>query len=133
MNELSSKLLTLFPEIREYVFEGDEKLPNVMMGHVASWIKKSYNEKNQGNLEHRSIVNRIRELRDWCIDLDDGSEAYTVYVVSLYETICEDQKPHLLIPLITEKEDFMANKDYLTAWVGVENYEAILKNWNKKV
>ena len=67
------------------------------------------------------------------LSVNDESEAYTVYIVSLYEPICEEKSTHSLIPLITEKEDFVANREYLTAWVGAKNYETILNNWNKKV
>lgn len=132
MNNISEKLISLFPEIKTHVFTGDEELPHVMMSHVADLVKKTFNEKNEGNQEYQSIISRIIELRDWCINNEDDSDAYTVYIISLYETICESQKTHPLIPFITEKEDFLNNEEYLTAWIGAENYDQILKDWNRR-
>lgn len=115
------------------IYDGDEESPYLVAEYICDFVKKTYNPKNEGNIEYQSLLSRIRELRDWSIGVDDESEAHTVYIVGLYEELCMFEGTHSLIPLITEKEDFIRNKGYLTSWIGSGNYEQILQKWPRKV
>jgi len=131
MNYISLKILEIFPEIKLDILEGDEELTYVMMGHVCHYVMNTYDKNSTGSLEQRDLLSRIITLRDWSEDQDDESEAYTVYIVGFYETICETKKTHDLIPLITQRTDFINSKEYLQTWIGSENYDQILKKWTK--
>jgi len=131
MNYISLKILEIFPEIKLDILEGDEELTYVMMGHVCHYVKNTYDKSSTGSLEQRDLLSRIITLRDWSEDQDDESEAYTVYIVGFYETICETKKTHDLIPFITQRTDFINSKEYLQTWIGSENYDQILKKWTK--
>jgi hypothetical protein len=62
---------------------------------------------------------------------DAGDDIYTILVVGFYENLFEAQSTRALLPRLMPLKDLTQNADYLRQWVGAENYEKALKEYDR--
>jgi hypothetical protein len=128
MKHLTNEILQRFPEVAPSVFEGDEELPYVMMAHLSHWVLL---QAKAGPAP--GLIPRIKEFSKWCETQPRGDDAsddiWTVYVVGFFEEMFEDEKTRSIIPTLATRQELIANRDYLIAWVGWQAYEAALKKF----
>ncbi len=129
MNLLLKKITHFFPEIDKKQLEENIDLPYLMMSSISEWVI----DKSKNGLS-MDLIKRIIEFSKWCKTIPEGNSAtndiHTIFVCSFYETICENKSTQFLIKKITSKKDFMMNETYLQNWIGVKNYEQILKSYD---
>lgn len=128
MKELTDEILKRFPEVEASVFEGDDELPYLMMGHVADWVLTQV-----GPPLAPGIVNRVVDFCSWCTSHPRGDTAaddiLTIWTVGFYEKMLENEATHPLIPEIVTKQELINNREYLVNWVGQDAYVAALKRY----
>jgi hypothetical protein len=128
MRILYDEILRRFPEVRPSLSDGEEDLPYLMMGHVASWAQRL--SPTEINTE---AIARVQAFIRWCEEQPRGETAaddiLTVLVVGFYEKLFETEDTRALLPKFVAKEDFIKNAEYLKTWVGAEKYEQATKHF----
>jgi hypothetical protein len=132
MRILYDEVLRRFPEIRNRLSEGDQELPYLLVGYLADWLKETPSDEITP-----ALVKRVVEFTRWCegqpSGRDAGDDIPTIMVVGFYEKLFEHESTRLLIPHLMPREHVTRNADYLRQWVGDENYEKALRQYDRKV
>jgi hypothetical protein len=129
MKTLYTEIVRRFPEIRSKISEGDEELPYLLISFLADWLKE------MGGAITPSITERIVAFVHWCESQPSGKDAgddiFTILVVGFYEKLFEAKSTRALLPRFLTPQDMTANVDYFRQWVGTENYEKALKEYDR--
>lgn len=130
MNTLYTEILQRFPEIQNRLSEGDEELPYLLMNYLADWLKELGEELTP------AIVERIVEFARWCENQppgkDAGDDIYTILAVGFYEHLFDSPSTRRLLPHLISCDELKNNADYLRHWVGEENYNRALQEYERK-
>lgn len=122
MEKLYHEICVRFPEVSSQVHRGDEKLPYLMMGHLAEWLKSTPQTAITPEL-----LARVQAFAAWCEEQPSGRTAgddlLTILVVGFYEKLFQAEHLRALLPQLISKDTFTQNAEYLRTWVGDENYE----------
>lgn len=128
MKKLTYEILEHFPEVCNSVFDGDEDLPYLMMGHLADWVV----EQAASPLDSK-LQKRIVDFCNWCLLQPRGESAdddiLTIWTVGFYEKMFENEATHPLIARLVTKEDLLSNREYLLSWVGEDMFQKVLKTY----
>jgi hypothetical protein len=132
MKILFDELLARFLEITNKVQEGDEEMPYLSMGYLVEWLE----ETGQKGFDS-AIVQRLVDFAKWCESQPRGETAsddiWTMYVVALLENLLLHEHTKSLIPHLTSKTDLEADKQYLVTWVGRENCDEVLEQFQQNL
>ena len=128
MNNLCNEILRRFPEIKSLCSDGDEELSYLLMGYIVEWLdsigKSGFSEE---------IIQRVITFSEWCEEQPREKSAsddiWTIFIVGFYENLFQEKYTKILIPKLMPKADMIANRDYLTNWVGKDEYESVLKEY----
>ena len=129
MTALYNEIRERFPEIHCRIYDGDEKLPYMLMGHLAEWL---------GSLPLAEltphITKRLVSFCTWCEQQPRGEQAgddlLTILMVGLYEKIFQFDSTRTLLPKLMSRKDLAGNAEYYRKWVGEANYKSALKKYN---
>jgi hypothetical protein len=126
MKILYDEISRRFPEVRSSFSEGDEELPYLVMGHLASWLKTLPKEALTPEL-----IARLVSFTKWCEEQPRGKDAcddlFTMLSVSFYEELFDTDTMRELLPRFISRAQFVATADYFRAWVGTDNYDKALR------
>lgn len=128
MKALSTEMLRRFPELQSKIIEGDEELPYVMMNYLSDWLI------TPGVASEPAVIKRVVAFVRWCESQPPGKSAdddlRTILAVGLIEHLIESPTARTLVPHLLSREVFTSNADYFRHWVGQENYEQTLKQYD---
>jgi hypothetical protein len=128
MTDVCSELLRRFPELRNRMSEFDQASPHLAMNALASWLQEL------GDGLAPSIAEQVIEFSQWCETqprgTDASDDAYTILVVGLYEPLFESQATRRLVRRLLSKADLLNDPSYWRQWVGSENYEKALLEYD---
>jgi len=123
-----NEILQRFPEISGKIRDYAD-LPYVLMGCIADWLKKLRPEELTPEL-----IGRISAFAKWCEEQPEGktasSDIYTIYIVGFFENLFDSDTSRVLLPKLFSKEDFVRNEKYLKTWIGEEDYNKALKQYD---
>jgi hypothetical protein len=129
MKALYTEILQRFPEVQSRISEGDEELPYLLMGYLADWLKEL------GDAVTPAITERVVAFARWCENQprgkDAGDDLLTVFVVGFYEHLFGSASTRHLLPHLVSRADLTRNADYLRQWIGAENYERALQEYER--
>jgi len=132
MKKLYDEISRRFPEICGDFGEGDEELPYMVMGYLASWIKRLPQEAFTPEL-----VDRLVSFAKWCEEAPRGDDAsndlLTILCVGFYEHLFDSEITRSLLPRFIAREDFIAGPGYFRVWVGADNYDKALKHFETEL
>ncbi len=101
------------------------------MGDLVDWL----DSKGENGIDENTI-RRLVEFADWCKLQPRGEtcsdDICTISVVAFYENLFLHEHTKWLIPRLTSKEVVEQDKDYLVAWVGQENYEKVIEQFQRE-
>ncbi|MFS8084503.1 MAG: hypothetical protein ACMG6H_02660 [Acidobacteriota bacterium] len=120
-----NEIVRRFPEVSSFVADGDEELPYVMASYVVEWLLGVAQP-----VLAPDTIRRVVDFHLWCADQPEGNsasdDAFTIETVALIERLFQHDELLPLIPHLMSMDDFVANREYLIAWVGADRYEAAL-------
>jgi len=129
MKQLYAEILQRFPELQSRVSEGDDELPYLVMGYLADWLKEL------GDAVTPEIIERVVAFARWCEShsrgKDAGDDVLTIFVVGFYEHLFDSACTRRILPRLIPREDLKRNADYLRQWIGVENYDMALQEYDR--
>jgi hypothetical protein len=133
MKILFDEIRTRFPEFIEEVemyVEVEYDAPYLAMGYLADWL----DSKGENGFDP-TIVQRLVDFAKWCESQPRGKDAsddiYTILYVAMYEALFLRQHTKCLIPRLMSKKDLEENKQYLVSWVGQDNYDKALEQFQE--
>lgn len=124
MKELYEKIKQTFPEIT--ILKDDIDAPYSMMHEIVYWLQSKHT-----CCTDKDIIKRLVQFKDWCINCEEGSSAeddiWSIFVVAFLEGLFKNEKTRILIPYLISRNELLQSRDYFTSWVGVKNYDEVLK------
>jgi len=127
MQKLFDEIFNRFPEIRDRLADEDPSLPFLVIRHLVDWLGELHPSQLTPDLNRRLV-----DFADWC-EQERGPTAetdpYTIWVVGFFENLFDSASTRRLIPKLKPKEELVANAEYLRCWVGAENYELALREY----
>ncbi len=131
MKALHDEIFRRFPELVSRIHPGDEDLPYSLMIYLADWLKDLAPEAFTADL-----VQRLVAFTQWCLSQPEGKTAsddlHTILVVGFYEHLFDAESTRALLPHFISREEMLQNAEYLRSWVGVEDYEKALREYNRR-
>jgi hypothetical protein len=116
-----------FPEIAKDV-DGKEESPYAAMDALIDWLDL----KGENGFE-ATICQRVVDFANWCEMQPPGENAsddtYTIMIVAMHEGLFRHQYTKGLIPQLMSKTDLEASKPYFVSWVGQDNYDKTLEQF----
>lgn len=128
MKVLYDEIVRRLPEAVPWIYD-DEEDPYLVMASLVRWLDTI-------GLEGASpeLISRLVDFTTWCEKYPRGETAeddlYTALVVAFYEHLFESRRTRPFIPLLLSKEDLLKNAAYLRQWVGKEEFELALQEYN---
>jgi hypothetical protein len=120
-----------FPEIVPQLCDGDEELPYLYFSQIAWWIG-SLNPSEVSD----DIIERISSFADWCSSQPEGEDASddlgTILMVGLFESLGSSESGRKVLSRIWPVDYVLASREYLTQWLGSDDYERLLKEYKRK-
>jgi hypothetical protein len=130
MSTLRDEIVSRFPELVDRL--DDEDGDYTLMNRLAEWLR-SMTRSSFSN----EMVARLRSFKEWCETQPPTGSAeddiYTIFIVGFWEHLFEADCTRYLIPQLMTREEVTANRDYLTSWVGAENYQMALDEYDRTV
>ena len=127
MKLLYTEMLQRFPEIKSEISENKE-LPYLLMNCLVDWLKEL------GDAITPAIIGRVVTFAHWCEDQprsqDAGDDLFTIYICGFFEDLFKSASTRRILPHLVTRDDLIHNADYLRQWVGVENYERALQEYD---
>jgi hypothetical protein len=121
-----------FPELDNEITRKKRDLPYMQMFYVAAWLQAMPREAITA-----SVVERLRSFRAWCEEQPRTQSAkddiYTIFTVGFWEPMFASDSTRFLIPQLMSREEVTAAGDYLKSWVGPENYQMALDEYDRTV
>lgn len=133
--KLLDEMRIRFPEILRLTQDDEddeeEESPWVVMCDLVIWL----DSKGECGFD-ATLIQRLVEFAQWCELQPRGKDAsddiYSFLVVGLYEGLLLSQHTKSLIPHLMPKSRLEANKQYLVTWVGQDNYDKALEQFNRE-
>lgn len=128
MQDPYHEVLSRFPEIEQYLSQGDEDLPYVYFSYIAWWIESLPRSEITGD-----IITRVSSFGDWCCTQPEGEDASndlpTILMVGLYESLGGSDSGRKVLSKIWP-EDYVRNSEkYLSQWLGDSDYAKLLTEY----
>src|SRR4051812_32507278 len=121
-----------FPELDNDITRENGDLPYVQMTYIVEWLQSIPREAHTATL-----VERLRSFRAWCEDQPRTDSAeddiYTIFIIGFWEHMFASDSTRALIPKLMPREEVTAAGDYLKSWVGEENYQMALDEYDRSV
>src|SRR5688572_30127055 len=112
MRHLADEILQRFPEVKPRVFDGDQDLPYLMVGHIVDWLLSVATPRLPPD-----VVARVVDFDRWCMAQPRGETAaddvMTIVVVALREELFAHDALLPLVPRLIPRDELLANRDYL--------------------
>ena len=127
MSAMQDEMLRQFPEAAKSIRLDGSDGDYLAAAELADWIAS-------GGVDPQvpDQVARLRAFAEWCCSQPEGKSADddigTIYMIGFLETLCGRPSAPALIPLILERDYFVASADYFKRWVGDEEYANVLKS-----
>jgi hypothetical protein len=130
MSTLRSEIERRFPEVRHTLDEEDGDY--TLMSRVVEWLQVM-----QRGAISADIVERLRRFKEWCEEQPRTESArddiWTIFIVGFWERLFEFDSTRSLIPQLMSREEVMANRTYLESWIGADNYQMALNEYDRTV
>jgi hypothetical protein len=130
MRTLRAEIAIRFPEIRATHDEEDGNY--TLMQRLVEWLRGMRREGISTD-----IVERVRSFKEWCEEQPRKESAendvWTIFIVGFWERLFESDSTRLLIPHLMSREEVIANRTYLESWVGADNYQIALGEYEQTV
>jgi hypothetical protein len=132
MIEVYEEIKRRFPELNNDITRENRDLPYVQMTYVFEWVQSLPKEAITAN-----IVERLRSFRGWCEDQprtdSPEDDIYTIFIIGFWEQMFTSDATRVLIPQLMSREEVVAAGDYLQSWIGPENYQLALGEYDRTV
>ena len=125
------EVVSRFPEIVPQICDGDEELPYLYFSYIASWIESlPLSEVSD------EIIERISSFGDWCGSQPEGESASddlgTILMIGLHVSLGSSESGRKVLARIWPLDYVLASREYLTQWLGSDDYTRLLTEYNKK-
>jgi hypothetical protein len=129
MKMLYDEIIRRFPEVQSKIHSGDEELPYQLMHYVVEWLQEFRSDALTPD-----VIQRVQDFSQWCEDQPRGEQAkddvFTILAVGFWESLFESDSTRTLVPRLMSRADVQANSEYLKGWVGSDNYEKTLREFD---
>ena len=102
------------------------------MHRIVEWLRA-----RQPGAHGPDVVERLQHFKEWCEEQPRTQTAaddiWTIFIVGFWEHLFESDSTRPLVPLLMSRDELAANRDYLTSWVGAENYQMALDQYDRTV
>ena len=130
MTPLRTEIESRFPEVRDTL--DDEDGDYTLMHRVIEWLRTVPAAASRADL-----VARVRQFKDWCEEQPRTESAeddiWTIFIVGFWEHLFESDSTRALIPHVMSREQVVAGRTYLESWVGAENYQRAMREYDRTV
>jgi hypothetical protein len=130
MSALREQMVSRFPEVADRLYPEDGEY--TLAGEVVRWLQGLPRSAFTAEM-----VSRLRSFKEWCETQPrtDSAEddVYTVFIVGFWEHLFEADSTRYLIPRLAAREEVIAAREYLISWVGAENYQIALDEYERTV
>jgi hypothetical protein len=128
MKTLRDEIASRFPEVVDKCREEDGAY--ILMHRIVEWLQSA-----PPTAITAETVERLRSFWNWCEDQPRGEsgkdDLYTIFIVGFWENLFDSESTRPLIPQLMPREEMLANADYLKQWVGAENYQQALDEYDR--
>ena len=80
------------------------------------------------------LIRRISDFGDWCVSQPEGEGASdhlaTILMVGLYESLGSSESGRRVLSRIWPREYVLDGQEYLRQWLGVQDYDKLLSEYN---
>ena len=129
MEQLYEEVIERFPEMRSRLNDWERGQPYLVLAYLSYWLQ----ELQPAEITEE-LIGKVVDLSDWCREQPRTKSAeddmLTIWVVAFFEHLFDDKKTRSLIPRLETSENLIVNAEYLKAWVGEENYELALREFD---
>jgi hypothetical protein len=130
VSALRTEIENRFPEVREAIDEEDGNY--TLMNRVVEWLRRVPPAALTADL-----IDRIRGFKEWCEDQPRTQSAkddmWTIFIVGFWEHLFESDSTRVLIPHLMSREEVVENRAYLESWVGADNYQLAIREYDRTV
>jgi hypothetical protein len=130
VSALRTEIESRFPEVRDTL--GEEDGDYTLMHRVIEWLRSVPSAALNADL-----VGRLRSFKEWCEDQPRTQSAeddvWTIFIVGFWEHLFESDSTRALIPHLMSRDDVVENRAYLESWVGAENYQMAMREYERTV
>jgi hypothetical protein len=83
------------------------------------------------------VADRVRGFKQWCEDQPRTQSAeddmWTIFIVGFWEHLFESDFTRALIPHLMSRDEVAENRAYLESWVGPDNYQLAMREYDRTV
>jgi hypothetical protein len=130
VSTLRSEIEIRFPEVRDTLDAEDGDY--TLMQRVVEWLWGIQREATSADM-----VGRVRCFKEWCEEQPRTESAendiWTIFIVGFWEHLFESDFTRPLIAQLMSREEVIANRTYLESWVGADNYQIALAEYDRTV
>jgi hypothetical protein len=130
MMTVYEEIMRRFPELDNEITRENRDLAYIQMAYIVEWLQSMPRGTHTAN-----IVERLKSFRAWCEDQprteNPEDDIYTIFIIGFWEHMFESDSTRALIPQLMSREEVIAGGDYLKSWVGPENYQMALDEYDR--